>query len=367
MRLPRRPWLRRPVDEQAPPAVALAAPAPTSVLPVPDADPTLAEPAEFRASDGPLSPTAPPAGLPAVLPAASREAESPPAPTGPVDLPTDAPCIGRVGDVQQGHVEPGTALRPPAVTLDGTAAGAFQVAAASLIGVGHLQSGRPRQDAYNFMASRSGLLYVAIADGLGSKAASQLGSHLFIESVLVAAAHAEADEDGARSDPARLLTRASARMARIVTDAYHIDPNTVGCVGAVAVFSDKGCAIARVGDVSAFTIAEGDFTEVFPAEAGLVNIVSAAMPGEDESDVETVDLPPAPVVVFGTDGLANDIRNSGALREWLAGRWCLPHLPFAIGNTLRYRRQGSHDDRTAVLVWRSGIDPDPVRAGNDQD
>jgi hypothetical protein len=139
-----------------------------------------------------------------------------------------------------------------------------------------------------------------------------------------------------------------------VVDTYGLEPRLAACVGAVAVFDDRGCTIARVGDVSAFTVRDGVFTEAFEADGGPVNIVSASMPDQDENDVEVVALGPEPVIVFGTDGLANDIRNSGTLRAWLAERWRVPHLPFAIGDTLRYRRQGSHDDRTAVLVWREG-------------
>lgn len=269
------------------------------------------------------------------------------------DRPSGAPEIGRVDDVQQGHVRADVTLRPPAVALDGTSAGAFHVAAASLIGAGNLQSGTPRQDAYNFMAGRSGRLYVAIADGVGS--ASQLGAHLWAESVLFAATRAE-EHTGTSPDPARLLVEAGKRMAEIVSGTYGLEPRLASCVGAVAVFDDRGCAIARVGDVSAFTVRDGEFTEAFDAPAK----APAAMPGQDAKDIEVVELGPEPIVVFGTGGLANDIRNSDTLREWLAEHWRRPHLPFAIGDTLRYRRQGSHDDRTAVLVWRDAGPGDKV-------
>jgi serine/threonine protein phosphatase PrpC len=332
MRLLKRPWPRRP-DEAA-----------TELAPF-DLTPEPAAPVVPQTPTGPVTPPS--------------TVDSPSSPAGPVDLPSDAPVIGRAGSAQQGHIRPGTALKPPAVALDGTAAGSYQVAAASLIGASHVQSGQPRQDSYNFMVGRSGKLYVTIADGLGSKAASQLGAYLFSESVLVAAADAEAEGNDAEQDPARLLTLASARMTRIVTDTYRLDTRTVGCVGAVAVFSEEGCAIARVGDVSAFTLVDGDFVEAFVADAGLVNVVSASMPGECEDDVECVALAPVPTVVLGTDGLANDVRNSTTLRKWLADRWCVPHLPFAIGDTLRYRRQGSHDDRTAVVVWRTQPETQP--------
>lgn len=333
------PPVQRPAPAPAPPAVP-APPAaqspPAAPLPVQAPPPAPAPPAQEE------------------LPAQARQ----PAPVKqPADLPSAAPAIGRVAGVQHGQVKAGISLRPPAIALDGIVAGAYQVAAASMIGASHLQSGQPRQDAYNFMLGESGRLYVAVADGLGSKPYSQLGAHLFAESVLVEAARAEA-EDPAEPDPARLLTLASERMERIVAKTYGIDPKTAGCVGAVAVFSERGCVVARVGDVSAFTIRAGGFTEGFPAETGPLNLVSASMPYEKESDIEVAELAPVAAVVLGTDGLANDLRNSGTLQEWLAEQWQVPHLPFGIGDTLRYRRQGSHDDRTAVLVWRDDAPPE---------
>jgi serine/threonine protein phosphatase PrpC len=264
-----------------------------------------------------------------------------------VDLPTEAPEIGRVGGTELGQVTAGIRLRPPAIALDGVAAGGYLVAGASLVGASHLRSGQPRQDAYNFMIGESGRLYVAVADGLGSKPNSQLGAHLFVESVLHAAAMDET------APPSALLTRASERMERIIAETYDLDPKTAGCVGVVAVFSESGCVLARIGDVSAFTLRDGGFTEEFTADGdGPMNVVSASMPYQKEADIEVVELALEGVVVLGTDGLANDLRTSGALQEWLAARWQVPHLPFAFGDTLRYRRQGSHDDRTAVVVWR---------------
>jgi hypothetical protein len=55
-------------------------------------------------------------------------------------------------------------------------------------------------------------------------------------------------------------------------------------------------------------------------------------------------------VVLCTDGLANDIRHSAQVRAWLQETWM--HLVDAYGmaEALRFRRRGSHDDRTAVLV-----------------
>lgn len=290
-------------------------------------------------------------------PASQTAPRIPPTPQeATADLPTAAPTIGRVGPATVGVLGTDCRLRPPAVAVDGTTAGIFHVAAASIIGTGHLQAGQPRQDGYSLMQGRSGRLYVAIADGLGSRPVSQLGAHLFTESVLIVAAESESDA-GSPATAAQLLAQGSARTARVVTEAYQLEVKDASCVGAVAVFSAQQCDVARVGDVAAFTLAGGEFAEVFPVDSRFINVVSATLPGEEPPQVDTVELGPADILVLGTDGLANDLRNSAALRSWLAARWRVPQWPFAMVDTLRYRRQGSHDDRTAVVVWRTAAVP----------
>ena len=56
------------------------------------------------------------------------------------------------------------------------------------------------------------------------------------------------------------------------------------------------------------------------------------------------------MIALATDGLAVDLRTSPGVRKWLGERWVAPLGPFAFADTLRYQRQGSHDDRTAVAV-----------------
>ncbi|TDE60306.1 hypothetical protein E1295_00205 [Nonomuraea mesophila] len=103
----------------------------------------------------------------------------------------------------------------------------------------------------------------------------------------------------------------------MLAEGYRIETREAACVGAVAVFSDRGCELARIGDVTDFTLSGGEFAEVFPVESGFMNVVSATLPGERPEQVETADLGLARIVVLGTDGLGNDLRNSPALRSWL--------------------------------------------------
>lgn len=233
------------------------------------------------------------------------------------------------------------------MVLDGVAAGGYCIAAASLAGTAHLIAGSVRQDAYNFIATASGGLVVVVADGLGSKKQSQVGARLFCEGVLLAA-------DGAAGDTlssSGLMEAGAAHASQVAHSAYGLDDNDISVVAAVAHFGGEGCEIVRVGDVSAFAVsAEGELDELFSADTGYVNVVQSSLPGSSSGNEERVVTRTGTVAIV-TDGLANDLRTSATIRSWLGGQWHTPLGPFAMGESLRYRRQGSHDDRTAVVVW----------------
>jgi hypothetical protein len=71
-----------------------------------------------------------------------------------------------------------------------------------------------------------------------------------------------------------------------------------------------------------------------------------------------VTLPAIPAALFNENKKPRTLDFLvGALRTWLAERWARPAMAWAVGDSLRYRRQGSHDDRTAVVVWTEPSDP----------
>ena len=261
------------------------------------------------------------------------------------ELPTEAPTIGRTGPITGPGLVPGRGLRVPDVVLDGVAAGRFRVAAASIIGSAHVAKGEGRQDGYAFCLGVSGRLYIVVADGLGSRSASDIGARVFCDEVVRSVSRVEG------TDLSEIIRTAATRMASVVTDVYGVTPHDAACVAVVAMFDGQRCVIGRVGDCSAFTLVDGAFVETFAETEGYVNLVSGALPDDLGAGVDVVEVAAAPIVALTTDGLANDIRNSAATRSWLTTAWSEPASAFAIGDTLRYRRQGSHDDRTAVVVW----------------
>ncbi|MEV6417395.1 protein phosphatase 2C domain-containing protein [Kribbella sp. NPDC051718] len=281
--------------------------------------------------------------------APSIEATESPAPPDPEpepsDLPTSAPVIGKVRPLPPLHVRVGVTHRTPTVALDGLSVGPFHVAAASQAGTAHLIKGEPRQDSYDFVLTPTGRLVVAIVDGLGSRPASQVGARIFCEQVTTLAGTTDCTAT-------EYLVQAAAQTGATAEDTYGLHNDDISFVGAVAVFTEDTIDIARVGDVSAFALtADGSFTELFHHDEAALNIVPAQLPSTHAPVPEETHTSGDTQIVLTTDGLATDLRNSAKLRDWLAHEWRLPLGPYAMANTLRYRRQGSHDDRTAVVVW----------------
>jgi hypothetical protein len=278
-------------------------------------------------------------------PPAGPEALEQPAdePAGPTDLGTQAPVIGRVLPITWRSPRPGHEPRVPDVAADGLVIGPYHLAAASLIGSSHVGNGSTRQDGYAFGLDEGGRLCAVVADGLGSRSHSQLGARLLAEQTIRVA--------DTLAEPAAMLGQASADAAEILARTYGLTGRETGCVGLVAVFDGGRCRLARVGDCTAFVLGEDGFTDVFTEDSGFLNHVSAALLDEEVRDVEVAELEFVTPVLLATDGLATDLRKSPRLRSWLADRWRGPATAFALVDSMRYRRQGSHDDRTAVMIW----------------
>ena len=279
------------------------------------------------------------------VPEPSPEREDVGAPSGHyAPTPTAAPTIGAVLPAPPPQLAAMTGHRQASVSLDGLFIGPYHVAAGSLAGSAHLASGTPRQDAYDFIATGSNRLVIAVADGMGSRRDSQVGSRAFCEGICLAA---EANPDEATIN---YLRYANDYVLKVCRDRQ-MPPDDVSFVAGIAVFDGDKCEILRVGDVSAFALTGDGFTELFADAEGHLNIVAASLP--------TQPPPPSPETFCGrgltrvalcTDGLANDIRHSAQVRSWLQENWMQQTDAYGMAEALRFHRRGSHDDRTAVLV-----------------
>ncbi|MBP0937932.1 protein phosphatase 2C domain-containing protein [Streptomyces sp. KCTC 0041BP] len=301
---------------------------------------------------------------------------------GFAELPTEAPRTGPLSPLPAPLLT-GLPTGLPGMRADGGLLRGRWIAAASLTGTSHLLHGTSGQDVYRYTATHDGSgLVLVVCDGLGSRpATAQTGAGLLASYLCEAAAHitgqrmAEVPQDVLRE----VLATGNAAVRR--HRAAVLEPLTDSDLAAtVAVCwlplpaegegEDEGVArhaltghAVRVGDCNVFTLARGRYEAPFPAASeGPANVVTAYLPCEDPARVaeySPVALAGVDAVVVTTDGLAIDLFDSPSVRTWLASRWSVPCGPARMLDSLRYRRQGSHDDRTALITWSAPLDHIP--------
>lgn len=279
----------------------------------------------------------------------------------PRTLATDAP---QVGD----HLQPlplprlaPTTTSLPGLRADGGLLGDRWLGAASLAGQSHLNGGSTAQDAYQFTLSDDGsLLIAAVCDGMGSRPlTSQIGAVLLAsllceEARTVTAGKLAADP---RAVLGGILDAACARVTQVRTAGLPgLTDRDLSCTAALALLPATGTGwAARVGDCAVLRLAGEAWETVFARDGGPVNMVSAALPHPTPAEVAEyaplAEESPGDCLILASDGLAEDAFGSPAVRAWLAERWSRPCDAAAMADSLRYRRRGSHDDRTALVVW----------------
>lgn len=279
-----------------------------------------------------------------------------------------APVIGEVQGGLDVRLDAHNAFRLPSMAADGgLLTSQVWVAAASLTGLGHSYHGTTGQDSYAFAAGReSGMVAIAVSDGLGSKThTAQIGAVLVSRIVcdLLTGARIPSDASELPAFASECLHKAN-RQLREYRSHYMVKfaDEDLSSTLAFCLLPETGSVlsgealIGRVGDCAAFTLSEDEWANVFPRETGPLNVLTRCLPTNDvDNALETARIHMAGLraIVLTTDGLAEDIYNSPALRGWLRDCWSEPCDGFKMVEALRYRRRGSHDDRTAAVVWPS--------------
>jgi serine/threonine protein phosphatase PrpC len=209
------------------------------------------------------------------------------------------------------------------------------VRAASLAGVRHRLAAEAGDDSYAWCHDGDKIA-LGVADGLGSVPGSA----------------------GAAETSVRIAVEIALREN--LPAAFAAANQAIGTEGLttllVAVVQGTGVELARVGDSSAFVVAGGGtWRELFlRRDDDSVGTDTDALPSE-ELAVESAEtgLGVDEVLVLATDGLANPWRDGPttvgpALVEVLAR----PPSPLELMRVADFSRQGCHDDRTLVCLWR---------------
>lgn len=266
------------------------------------------------------------------------------------------PPIGKVRPQPTPLIDAANSRRLAACSADGGMIGGWWLSAASIAGTSHVAQGTTRQDDYSFGLLDDGSLVAVVTDGLGSyKETAQVGAGLMARAVVEMAQVLTASGVIEQLLPKAVLN-AQELAAERGREMYGLSREQLSCtLVASHIGPERETSFVRVGDAEAFTPAAGNagFDPVFEGgDHSLVNVVTAACPRARPEDVESVTAAASSRIVLASDGLATDIRNSTALRGILDEGWRNPTSAALMLETLRYRRQGSHDDRTGLVIWR---------------
>jgi serine/threonine protein phosphatase PrpC len=261
-----------------------------------------------------------------------------PAPGHPLVLGRPSPAATGAASLR-----PGATALDAAYRADGGEGSWCAVRAASVAGVRHRLAGQPGQDSYAW-AVAGDRLAVAVADGLGGVPDSDTTAARAVSAAVseaLASSGALAAQVAAGLDAANRAARGGGATTIVI-----------------AVIQQPGeVAVARVGDSSAFVVSSGGaaWTELFASPAGDgFNNATAALPASPaQSEGAAITLDQDDVLVLATDGISDPWRDGPTtVAPALAGALALPPAPLDLAQLVDFSRQGCHDDRTLLAVWR---------------
>lgn len=299
-----------------------------------------------------------------------RQEERSEAPTeiAPYPTPETAPSIGDIVPLVSPYLSGNNFLRLPLLVADSGQLGDYWLTAASLAGKSHLADGTSGQDSFSFARTTDNQAVVAaVCDGLGRyKNTAQLGA--LILSRVLCSHLALIPREAYLADGQHCFTQAvRSANSDLVSILRQFGYQTFDQFSTTAAFcwispATRGSRvlIGRIGDCFAFkqsTDYTHGFYNYYSRDAdGAINEVSSSLPNPGPIQVEfrAERVGDGEKIVLVTDGLAEDIFSSKDTREWLVNRWSQERVSgLELLHCLSYRKQGSFDDRTALLIERS--------------
>ncbi|MFD9373046.1 protein phosphatase 2C domain-containing protein [Streptomyces sp. NPDC060020] len=264
-----------------------------------------------------------------------------------------------------------TELVIPDIALDGARYGRLTVRGASVKGDLHRYRGEQRQDAMLLTQVGDGadeLLFLAVADGVGSAAKSHLGAHRAcrLASWAVGKWHAELSEALRTGDRAGLDQTVdkvvSLVNAQLFKHAGADDPGmyatTLRCLLVPTAPERRERVYFGVGDGGLFRARSGAWENLqepwgSPGSDDVIDTGTAALPSESsKAVVQWLTTEPGDLLMICTDGLSNPM-NEPRVQEFLLTHWAFGKVP-GLTEFLwqaQVRAKSYDDDRSAVCVW----------------
>lgn len=223
---------------------------------------------------------------------------------------------------------------------------AYTVRAASATGVRHRLSGRGCQDFFAWCHA-GGVVALAVADGLGSIPGSEEAAIRAARAAVAAAVDGYGGPDPV-GEAVRAADMAAAGRGATTLVVAVVDP-------------DGAVSLGRVGDSTAFVV-DGDreWAELFPGPPEEeIRAETAALPsgGEGGADPQSAQarLDGSTVLVLASDGVADPWRDGPTTVAPALVDALLQHpSALELARLVDFSRQGCHDDRTLVCIWRRG-------------
>jgi serine/threonine protein phosphatase PrpC len=272
------------------------------------------------------------------------------------------PAIGRIAGTWQQHLA-ASGWRRPSLAADCGVMGGWFVAAASALGRTHAHRAQERQDAYGLTLSGQTLV-CAVADGVSGAEfggpAADVAVHYALEAI-----DGQARERGLAVTDLGLLDVAAGQARNAVGKlSRSLGVGAGQCattllLTAVSVADRESrrmdVSVVSVGDSSVIELRADATVEVLVGPLGGASSreLGDYLPrGESAIIRRRVGVRRGSVLLLATDGLAQDLCQSPAVREWVAAQLRRATTPVAAAHVLSYQRQRSSDDLTFVALRR---------------
>ena len=236
------------------------------------------------------------------------------------------------------------------------------VTAASMVGRTHAHREQQRQDAYGFKLL-SDVLVCAVADGVSGAGLSGLAADVAVSAALTSVC---AHDTGLQADGLQRLELAVSEAGDAIDElARGLLPGDIDagqqCASTLVLVTVR--VIGERGDMEVMTASVGDSSVLELTVEGDVKVIVGPQPGGRSQELrdylpkrgskvarsECI-LPHGSTLLLATDGLARDLRDSTAVREWVVGQLRAATTPVAAAHVLSYERQRSSDDLTFVAA-----------------
>ncbi|MDA8062813.1 MAG: protein phosphatase 2C domain-containing protein [Actinomycetota bacterium] len=152
------------------------------------------------------------------------------------------------------------------------------------------------------------------------------------------------------------LDAAVRRAVVAVGEALRDGPGATTLVVAAVALDGRG-RVARVGDSTALVLGAGEWRELFSEadpDGGSMSTLTGALPAA-RPEVELADLliGPGEALVLVTDGIGDPLRDGpGTVAPALGAALASAPTPLGLAWVVDFSRQGCHDDRTVLALWK---------------